>query len=68
MRSLIELHVYVAGYNMENEINNTLFTICNYQLKSSVDYRVTVLDNGSTPPMKIATFDNRVDVRYIENA
>jgi hypothetical protein len=68
MKKSIELHVYVAGFNMENEINNTLYTICDYQAKSSVDYRVTVLDNGSNPPMRIGNFDNRVDVRYIENA
>ena len=68
MRKSIDLHVYVAGYNMENEINNTLFTICDYQAKSYVDYWVTVLDNGSYPPMKIGRFDKRVEIRYVENA
>jgi hypothetical protein len=68
MRYSIKLHVYVAGYNMQNEINNTLFSILDYQKKSWVDFRVTVLDNGSCPPMKIKRIDNRVDVRYIENA
>jgi len=68
MRNEINLHVYVTGYNMENEINNTLFSILCYQFKSKVDYRVSVLDNGSSPPMKIRGFGDQLDLHYIENA
>jgi hypothetical protein len=33
-----------------------------------VDYQITILDNGSQPPMTIREVDSRVDVQYIQNA
>jgi hypothetical protein len=65
----VKVNVYVAGYNMESEISNTLITMLEpYQRSSNLSWQITVIDNGSYPAMKFRNIDSRVQVRYVEEA